>query len=81
MRIANEGFAMPKTLDRHDLMQLFVRIVDTQSISAAGRLMGLSQPAASRRLRMLEDMLGVRDRKSTRLNSSHALLSRMPSSA
>lgn len=36
MRIANEGFAMPKTLDRHDLMQLFVRIVDTQSISAAG---------------------------------------------
>jgi DNA-binding transcriptional LysR family regulator len=60
MRIANEGFAMPKTLDRHDLMQLFVRIVDTQSISAAGRLMGLSQPAASRRLRMLEDMLGVR---------------------
>lgn len=51
---------MPKTLDRLDLMQLFVRIVDTRSISAAGRLMGLSQPAASRQLRMLEDMLGVR---------------------
>lgn len=51
---------MPKTLDRLDLMQLFVQIVDTRSISAAGRLMGLSQPAASRQLRMLEDMLGVR---------------------
>lgn len=60
MRIANEGPAMPKTLDRLDLMQLFVRIVDSGSISAAGRLMGLSQPAASRQLRMLEDMVGVR---------------------
>jgi DNA-binding transcriptional LysR family regulator len=60
MFFANEGCAVPKTLDRLDLMQLFVRIVDTGSISAAGRLMGLSQPAASRQLRMLEDTLGVR---------------------
>jgi DNA-binding transcriptional LysR family regulator len=50
---------MPKNLDRLDLMQLFVRIVDTRSISAACHLMGLSQPAESRQLRMQEKILGV----------------------
>lgn len=45
--------------DRIELMRLFVRIADAGSLSAAGRLLGLSQPSASRQLKQLETLLGV----------------------
>ena len=50
---------MAKTLDRFDLMRLYVRIAETGSLSAAGRSLGLSQPSASRQLRELETALGA----------------------
>ncbi|MGF1554280.1 MAG: LysR family transcriptional regulator [Paracoccaceae bacterium] len=50
---------MAKTLDRFDLMRLYVRIAETGSLSAAGRSLGLSQPSASRQLRELESELGT----------------------
>ena len=50
---------MAKTLDRFDLMRLYVRIAETGSVSAAGRSLGLSQPSASRQLRELEAELGT----------------------
>ena len=45
--------------DRIELLRLFVRIADAGSLSAAGRLIGLSQPSTSRQLRQLEAVLGV----------------------
>ncbi|MCC7348296.1 MAG: LysR family transcriptional regulator [Variibacter sp.] len=45
--------------DRLQLMRLFVRVAEAGSLSAAGRLLGVSQPSTSRQLRQLEDMLGV----------------------
>ena len=42
---------------------------------------GLLLEAGERLIRRQKDLLGDLDRKSTRLNSSHATLSRMPSSA
>lgn len=50
---------MTTKVDRFELMRLFVRIVETRSVSAAGRVLGLSQPSASRQLKQLETMLGV----------------------
>ncbi len=50
---------MPRSLDRFDLMHLYVRIAETGSVSGAGRSLGLSQPSASRQLRELETLLGV----------------------
>ncbi|MEQ8824026.1 MAG: LysR family transcriptional regulator [Filomicrobium sp.] len=50
---------MAKSVDRFELMKLFVRIAETGSLSAAGRSLGLSQPSASRQLRDLEASLGV----------------------
>lgn len=45
---------MSKSLDRLTLLETFVRIADTGSISAAARDLGLSQPSASRQLAELE---------------------------
>lgn len=45
--------------DRIELMRLFIRIADTGSLSAGARLLGLSQPSASRQLKQLETILGV----------------------
>ncbi|WP_142502474.1 LysR family transcriptional regulator [Klebsiella sp. 2680] len=42
------------------LLMLFIRIVELGSISAAARELALTVPAASRRLRSLEDQMGVR---------------------
>ncbi len=42
-----------------DHLTLFLHIVDSGSLSAAARLCHLSQPAASRNLRILEEGLGV----------------------
>ncbi|RCK43728.1 LysR family transcriptional regulator [Thalassospira profundimaris] len=47
------------SVDRMELMQTFVRIVDGGSLSAAAILLKTTQPTISRRLRTLEDMLGV----------------------
>jgi len=50
---------MAKSIDRFDLMSLFVRIAETGSLSAAGRSLNLSQPSVSRQLRELEVDLGT----------------------
>lgn len=47
------------TLDRLLLMQTFVRIVETGSLSAAARRLGITQPTVSRRLQALERSLGL----------------------
>ncbi|MGQ2979751.1 MAG: LysR family transcriptional regulator [Polaromonas sp.] len=46
-------------LDRVALMQTFVRIVETGSLSAAAAQMGTTQPTVSRRLQALERSLGL----------------------
>ena len=48
---------MSKPLDRLTLLETFVRIADSGSISAAARELGLSQPSASRQLAELEQRL------------------------
>jgi len=50
---------MSTPVDRLSLMRLFVRIAEVRTLSAAGRLLGLSQPSTSRQLKQLEAMLGV----------------------
>jgi len=47
-------------VDRIELMQTFVRIVDTGSLSAAAEQLKTSQPTVSRRLQTLERSLGLR---------------------
>src|SRR4051812_16136517 len=49
----------PLSFDRIALLQTFVRIVEAGSFSAAAPLLGASQPTISRRLRTLEESLGV----------------------
>ena len=41
-------------------MRVFVRVVETGGLSAAGRAMGLAPSSVSRRISELEDMLGVK---------------------
>lgn len=48
------------SVDRIELLQTLVRIVDTGSLSAAARQLGTSQPTVSRRLRSLEQLLDCR---------------------
>ncbi|MEL7350594.1 MAG: LysR family transcriptional regulator [Cyanobacteria bacterium P01_A01_bin.116] len=45
---------MSKSLDRLSLLETFIRIADTGSLSAAARDLGLSQPSVSRQLAELE---------------------------
>ena len=45
--------------DRLALLETFVRIVEAGSLSAAAPLLGTTQPTVSRRLRTLEENLGV----------------------
>jgi DNA-binding transcriptional LysR family regulator len=52
--------ALPTGLDRIELMQTFVRIVETGSLSAAAARMGMTQPTVSRRLQTLERTLGLK---------------------
>ena len=47
-------------MDRLDDIALFLRVVETGSISAAARSLGLSVAVASQRLKRLEQALGVR---------------------
>jgi DNA-binding transcriptional LysR family regulator len=70
-----------------DLKQLecFVAVAEELNFRRAAERLFMSQSAVSERIAALEHSVGVsllfRDRKSTRLNSSHVLVSRMPSSA
>ena len=45
--------------DRLDLLETFVRIVESGSLSAAARVLRTTQPTVSRRLQQLERLLGV----------------------
>ena len=60
-------------------IEVFHAIMQAGTISGAAQLLHISQPAVTKVLQHCELQLG--DRKSTRLNSSHLKLSRMPSSA
>lgn len=46
--------------DRIDLLQTFVRIVESGSLSAAAQQLGTTQPTVSRRLQALERLMGAR---------------------
>ncbi len=46
-------------MDRLGAMQLFVRVVDSGSFSAAGRMAGMGQPAVSKLIAQLEERLGT----------------------
>jgi len=61
-------------LDRLSALRLFVRIVETGSITGAGRSLGMSSTAASRRLQDLEAELEVRllDRTTRTVSASEA---------
>ena len=48
------------SIDRIELMQTFLRIVDAGSLSAAALLLGTTQPTISRRLKTLEQLLGLK---------------------
>jgi DNA-binding transcriptional LysR family regulator len=50
----------PRSVDRIELMQTFVRIVQAGSLSAAAAQMRTTQPTISRRLQALERSLGLR---------------------
>ena len=57
-----------------------------RSYAAIGKAVGLSEAAVRQRVQRLYEaavmqIVAVTDRKSTRLNSSHSIASRMPSSA
>ncbi|CAN7150427.1 LysR substrate-binding domain-containing protein [Variovorax sp. LjRoot290] len=51
---------MKTTHDRLDLLDTFLRIGDTGSLSKAARLLGTTQPTVSRRLLELERLLGCK---------------------
>ena len=55
------------------LVKSFVAVLDAGSLMGAARKLKAQQPTLSRHI--------AEDRKSTRLNSSHSVTSRMPSSA
>ena len=50
----------PLQADRLDLMQTFIRIVEAGSLSAAAVQLGTTQPTVSRRLKSLEQSVGIR---------------------
>ena len=47
-------------MDRLAAMQVFIRVAEAGSFSAAGRQLGVGQPAISKMIAQLEDMLGAR---------------------
>lgn len=57
------------SIDRIELMQTFIRIVESGSLSACARQLDVSQPTVSRRLQALEKMLGQK----LILRTTHAL--------
>ncbi|WP_312054209.1 LysR family transcriptional regulator [Pantoea brenneri] len=59
----------PNTSDRIELMQTFIRIVESGNLSAAAAQLGTTQPTISRRLQTLEQRLGLK----LILRTTHAL--------
>ena len=59
----------PTSIDRIELMQTFIRIVESGSLSAAAAQLGTTQPTISRRLQALEQRLGLK----LILRTTHAL--------
>ena len=61
-------------MDRLSAMQLFVRVIETGTISAAGRALGMSSTAASKKLQDLERDLQVRllERTTRHLSATEA---------
>ncbi|KTR88370.1 LysR family transcriptional regulator [Pantoea dispersa] len=57
------------SVDRIELMQTFIRIVESGSLSAAATQLGTTQPTVSRRLQALEQRLGLK----LILRTTHAL--------
>jgi len=57
------------SVDRIELMQTFIRIVESGSLSAAAAQLGTTQPTVSRRLQALEQRLGLK----LILRTTHAL--------
>ncbi len=57
------------SIDRIELMQTFIRIVESGSLSAAAVQLGTTQPTISRRLQALEQRLGLK----LILRTTHAL--------
>lgn len=51
--------SFPPGMDRLELLQTFVRIVEAGSLSAAAAQLGITQPTISRRLQALERSLGL----------------------
>ena len=66
-------------------LRYVVMVADTGTITEAANRLYISQPSLTNAIHELEKEMGInifnRDRKSTRLNSSHSRKSRMPSSA
>jgi len=60
MRSSRRARVMQRRMDRVEVMQLFVRLCETQSFSVTAREIGVQQPAASKRLQALEAELGVK---------------------
>ena len=73
-------------MDRFLSIEAFVRVAETRSFAEAARQLGVTNSVVTHRVQQLERFIEAplfhrRDRKSTRLNSSHIQKSRMPSSA
>src|SRR5258707_6386733 len=47
-------------MDRLASLEIFVRVIETGSFSAAARYQGIGQPAVSKAISQLEEWLGVR---------------------
>jgi len=62
---------MKRAHDRLDLLATFVRIGESGSLSKAARVLGTTQPTASRRLLELERLLGCK--LATRSTASFSL--------
>ena len=65
--------------------RIFIAVAEEENITKAAKKLYLTQPTVSVAIKEIEEHYGARfferDRKSTRLNSSHASKTRMPSSA
>lgn len=68
-RITGLNVKTSERIDRIELLQTFVRIVEAGSLSAAARQLTLTQATVSRRLKTLETMLGVK----LLLRTTHAM--------